>query len=517
MNKSLFLPAVALAIMAASCCKTVNIDHNLPLYEVQLDNKRQVLDGIGSSLTESSAYVLACLEPEDRHEVIQNLFGEQGANFSITRTHIGSCDFTVEGKYSFLSQEKDTLLESFSLDVNKDGFSKSQYPDVVDENFDLYQLIMEVNNIKKSQSDSTMRFIASPWSPPYWMKDNNLYYDKPNQYGGKLLKEYYGVYAQYFLKYLKAYKEDGVTFWAITPENEPMGNDGSWESLNFSPEEEAEFIGQYLGPALASSEFADVKILGFDQNVYEMGPYTEAIYGDSLANKYTYGMAVHWYCSTYTPFPSVLDSVHALYPDKVIIHTEGCIDNLGCDPWDGVGDPEGFKESGWFGNDSFWWNANATDWAYSTRWAGDLHPKYIPVHRYARFIIEGFNNWLTGFTDWNVILDSNGGPSHVRNFCGAPVMIDTKDKVIYYTPVYDVLSLLSRAFRPGDRVVYVEQADELKDDVFVCAAEKPDGKIMIAILNTTEEEVNFNIKLGNKYCAATLAPKAVQTMLVNVK
>ena len=159
--------------------------------------------------------------------------------------------------------------------------------------------------------------------------------------------------------------------------------------MDFWPAVEAEFIGQYMRPRLDESGFQDVKILGFDQNIFEMGPYTAAIYGDSLANAATAGMAVHWYGSTIDCFPDVLDSVHALYPDKTILHTEGCIDNLGCEPWDGVTDPEGFKESGWFNNDAFWWNKVATDWAYSTRWAGDTHPKYAGVHRYARYIIEG--------------------------------------------------------------------------------------------------------------------------------
>lgn len=517
MNKLLYLPVAALALVAVSCGKTVMIDHDLPMYEVKLEEKRQVLDGIGSSLTESSAFVLACIDPVERQELLSHLYGEQGANFSLARTPIGACDFTLEGHYSLVSEENDTLLNSFSLDVNKDGFDQDKYPDIVDTEYDLYQMIKEVNSIKKSQSDSVFRLIATAWTAPYWMKDNNKYFDKPNKYGGALLKKYYGLYSEYLLKYVQAYKDEGVDIWAISPVNEPMGNDGSWESMHFKPEEEAELIGRYLGPTLEKNGFADVKILGFDQNVFEMGPWTEAIYGDSASNKYTYGMALHWYGSTYTPFPEVLDSIHALYPDKVLIHTEGCIDNLGCEPWQGVSDPAGFKESGWFGNDSFWWNANATDWAYSTPFWPHLHPKYITVHRYARFIIEGFNNWVTGFTDWNVILDSNGGPTHVNNFCGAPVMIDTKTKEIYYTPVYDVLCLLSRAFRPGDRAVYVEQSEALADKVFVCAAEKPDGSIMLAALNTTEEPVEFNVKLGEKYCTLSLNPKAVQTALVSIK
>lgn len=515
--RKLFYCASALAALAfTSCGKTVKIDRSLPTFEVMTDEKRQVLDGIGSSLTESAAYVLACLPPEERHKVLEDLFGENGADFTLARTPIGACDFSLEGRYSLAEQEGDTLLESFSLAEDMKGFDASKYPDVIDSSYDLHYLIKEVCDIKKLQADTTLRIMATAWTAPAWMKDNNAYFEKEKGYGGALLKKYYGVYSDYIIKFLEAYRDLGINIWAISPENEPQGNDGSWESMHFTPAEEAELIGRYMGPRFEAAGFGDVKILGFDQNVFEMSPWTEAIYGDSLSREYTYGMALHWYGSTFTPFPEVLDSIHALYPDKVLIHTEGCIDNLGCEPWGGVSDPAGFKESGWFGNDSFWWNANCTDWAYSTPFWPDLHPKYIAVHRYARFIIEGFNHWLTGFTDWNAVLDSNGGPNHVNNFCGAPVMIDTATKEIYYTPVYDVLKLLGRAFRPGDVAIYVRQAEETADEVFVCAAQKADGSIMLGALNTTDVHKTVNIKIGNKYCVLELAPKAVQTVKVKI-
>ena len=477
---------------------------------------RQTIDGFGGSLTESSAFVLACLPVEKRQAVLEELYGENGANFSMSRTQIGASDFSVEGKYSLAEEDGDVELCSFTLDRDKEGFSRSVYPQIQDCNYDLFHLMKDVWAIKQSQADKEYRIVANTWTAPAWMKENKKYYERENGFhrGGALLPEYYDAYARYLAKYVQAWKAEGLDIWALTPVNEPMGNDGGWESMDFSPAVEAEFIGQYMRPWLDQSGYKDLKILGFDQNIFEMGPYTAAIYGDSLANAATAGMAVHWYGSTIDCFPEVLDSIHALYPDKTILHTEGCIDNLGCEPWDGVTDPVGFKESGWFNNDAFWWNTVATDWAYSTRWAGDTHPKYAGVHRYARYIIEGMNHWLTGFIDWNIVLDSIGGPNHVNNFAAAPVMIDYRNDIIYYTPYYYVLKQFSRSMRPGD-VVLSCQPSEISDQIFVCATKNGEGQIAVNILNTGEA-TTFPLQVGEYTATVEMPANSVETILVRL-
>ena len=477
---------------------------------------RQTIDGFGGSLTESSAFVLACLSAEKRQAVLEELYGENGANFSMSRTQIGASDFSVEGKYSLAEKDGDVELRSFTLDRDKEGFSRSVYPQIQDCNYDLFHLMKDVWAIKQSQADKEYRIVANTWTAPAWMKENKKYYERENGFhrGGALLSEYYDAYARYLAKYVEAWKAEGLDIWALTPVNEPMGNDGGWESMDFSPAVEAEFIGQYMRPWLDQSGYKDLKILGFDQNIFEMGPYTAAIYGDSLANAATAGMAVHWYGSTIDCFPEVLDSVHALYPDKTILHTEGCIDNLGCEPWDGVTDPVGFKESGWFNNDAFWWNKVATDWAYSTRWAGDTHPKYAGVHRYARYIIEGMNHWLTGFIDWNIVLDSIGGPNHVNNFAAAPVMIDYRNDIIYYTPYYYILKQFSRSMRPGD-VVLSCLPSEISDQIFVCATKNGEGQIAVNILNTGEA-TTFPLQVGEYTATVEMPANSVETILVKL-
>lgn len=484
---------------------------------VNTNDRRQQIDGFGNSITESSVFVLACLTPEERHAVLEEMYGADGANFSATRTVVGSSDFAVKGHYSYDDVDGDTSLEHFSMAVHQDGFSPAEYPQIQDSTYDIWQCLHEIAKIK---ADAEWRLVASPWTAPAWMKDNHQFFDREKRYGGALLPEYYEAFASYYVKYLDAYRQSGINFWAITPENEPMGNDGSWESMHLSPAVEAELIGRYLGPELRKNGFGDVKILGFDQNTFEAAPYTAAIFGDSLANSYTDGTALHWYGSTISCFPDILDSLHAAHPDKRLIHTEGCVDNLGRDGWPGVSDYEGYKECCWFRNDAFWWNPNATDWAYSTPWWPEWHPKYAVVHRYASYIIDGLNHWLTGYIDWNAVLDSIGGPTHVNNCCGAMLMVDyspvtgnPSPVTLYYTPYYYVLKQFSRSMRPGDTVLGVSNPSNAQ--IHLCAVEKQDGSYAINILNTGEE-IRFPLQIGEYSAYVALPANCVETIIVKL-
>ena len=135
------------------------------------DSTRQTIQGIGTSFTESSAFVLAHLEPEQRHEVMQKIYGESGANFTLTRTPIGACDFSVEGKYSYADQPGDRDLTSFSIAPDDAGFDPARYPGIEDSGYDLLPMIREALAIKQGQRDRELKIIASAWTAPAWMKD----------------------------------------------------------------------------------------------------------------------------------------------------------------------------------------------------------------------------------------------------------------------------------------------------------------------------------------------------------
>ena len=488
---------------------------------------KQTIDGIGSSFTESSAYVLAHLEPLERMKVMEAIYGEEGANFSLTRTHIGACDFCVEGKYSYLDQAGDTGLESFSLNPDTEGFSSSEHPGIVDENYDLLPMIKEALHIKSKQEDKELRIVASAWTAPSWMKDIEDWYirgSSKNNYqgtGGSLKPEYEETYADYLIKYLDTYRSEGVDIWGITPVNEPHGNNGQWESMHFTPESQNDFIRQYLGPKLKSGQNRDVKLLIYDQNRDGLEHWTDEILGDEETAAYVYGAAVHWYESTFKVFEDVFEKVHAKFPDHAILHTEGCIDDLGKPAPAGILDPEKFKEENWFNNDSFWWNPNATDWAYSATWEGVIsedHPVYTPVHRYARNIIVSIDHWLRGWIDWNIVLDQQGGPNHVGNFCGAPIMINTNTKEIYYTPVYYILAQFSKTIRPGDKAVQttLDLDGPDNDAIHACATLNPDNLLSVQLLNTTKEDIPIGLQIKNQFAEISVGKNSLQTIQVQL-
>lgn len=489
--------------------------------EVFPGRARQTVTGIGSSFTESSAFVLAHLDKESRQDVMRKIFSAEGANFSMARTPIGATDFSVEGKYAYAVAE-DRALKDFSIEVDRDGFSSQVYPGIRDEAFDLLPMIREALAIKAGQRDGDLRIVASAWTAPPWMKDiGDWYVGGPRGTGGMLKPGYEPVYADYLVRYLDTYRAEGVDIWALTPVNEPEGNNGHWESMHFSPESQNEFVKSHLGPALQNGGHDDVKLLIYDQNRDQMEHWTDVILGDPETAPYVYGTAIHWYSSTFRVHEEVLERVHAKFPGFDIVHTEGTIDNLGVAAHESIADPEGYEERDWFGNDAFWWNEMATDWAYTASWAAhpEDHPMYTPVHRYARNIIVSLNHWVSGWIDWNVVLDRNGGPNHVGNFCGAPIMIDTDTGQIYYTPVFFVLAQLSRTIRPGDTVVKSSRrlAGLGPDSLHAVASLNDKDLLTVNLLNTTRVPIDFSIQLGSRFAELTIPANALQTVRFNLE
>lgn len=457
---------------------------------------------------------------------MQKLYGESGANFSLTRTTIGSTDFSVEGKHSYAEVSGDTELRHFNINPDRDGFSKAEYPGIQDESFDLLPMIHQALAIKQNQDDPSLQIIASAWTAPPWMKDIETWFipgSEENNYngtGGVLKPEYIATYAEYLVKYLDAYQGAGVDIWGLTPVNEPHGNSGNWESMHFTAESQNDFIKYHLGPTLAASDHGDIELLIYDQNRDHLEHWADVIFGDPETAEYVSGAAVHWYSSTTEVYEDVFNRVNEKFPDFSIIHTEGTIDDLGKPAPNGILDPEGFQETDWFNNNGFWWNENATDWAYTATWAPNSqdHPMYTPVHRYARNIIVSLNNWMEGWVDWNAVLDQNGGPNHAGNFCGAPIMIDVNTGEIYYTPIYDVLAQFSRTIRPGDQAVQADKyLDALDDDALHASATlSSDNLLSVQLLNTTKQPISYDLVIGAKQAQINLPANSLQTVQVQL-
>ncbi len=434
------------------------------------EEKFQTITGFGGSFTEASASLLNRLSQENRDRILEAYFGETGAKYSLTRTHMNSCDFSLSN-YSYAPVEGDKELKSFSIEEDRD---------------DLIPMIKDAMAVSKDG----FKIMSSPWTAPPWMKDNN------DWRGGKLLPEYYDTWALFFSKYIDAYKAEGIDIWGFTVENEPLGNNNNWESMHFNAEEMTEFVKNHLGPKL-ESDGHDVKILGYDQNRgEELKEWARVMYKDEASSKYYDGMAIHWYASTYDWFPESLQFAHNAAPDKYLIQSEACVD----------------AEVPVWQDDAWYWSKEATDWGWD--WAPEqdkyLHPKYVPVYRYARDIIGCLNNWVDGWVDWNMVLDTQGGPNWFKNWCVAPVIVDPEKDEVYFTPIYYTLAHFSKYIRPGAKRIGFENTN---DSLMVTAVENTDN-IVVIVFNQDMESKPFSITLGDKMVDLNISGQAIQTILI---
>lgn len=433
----------------------------------------QTITGFGGAFTESSAYLLNTLSIENRDKIINAYFSKEGANYSLTRAPMNSCDFSLS-QYSYAPIAGDVTLENFSVE---------------EDEADLIPMIKDAMAV----SQEGFKIIASPWTAPPWMKDNQQWV------GGKLLPEYYDTWALFFSKYIDAYKEQGIDIWGFTVENEPLGNGNNWESMHFTPDEMTDFVKNHLGPKLEKDGKGDLKILGYDQNREHLKEWVDSMYKDEATSKYFDGTAVHWYASTYDYFPKELQYAYEKAPNKYLIETEGCIDS----------------EIPKWQDDAWYWKKEATDWGWD--WAPEdqkyLHPKYAPVNRYARDIIGCLNNRVDGWVDWNMVLDKQGGPNWFKNWCVAPIIVDPEKDEVYITPLYYTMAHFSKFIRPGAKIIELSKPDFEK--FMVTAAKNPDGSIAVVLFNETPIARDFNLSLNGKMTPLHIEGQSLQTLVID--
>ena len=450
--------------------ETFSAKENTISIELNPDEKFQTITGFGGSFTEASASLLNRLSAVNRKKILNAYFSENGANYSLTRTTIASCDFSLSN-YTYAKVENDLELKHFTIE---------------DDKSDLIPMILEAKSISKEG----FHIIASPWSAPPWMKDNK------NYVGGKLLPQFNDTFALYFSKYLTAYKKEGIDIWGITVINEPHGNGNNWESTLFSPDEMTHFVQNHLGPKLEKDGWGAVKILGYDQNRAGLKEWVDAMYKDEKTSKYYAGTAIHWYESTYEVFPEDLQYAHKKAPNKYLIQTEACVDS----------------EIPHWQDDAWYWKKEATDWGWD--WASEkdkyLHPKYAPVNRYANDIIGCLNNHVDGWVDWNMVLDTQGGPNWFKNWCVAPIIVDPEKDEVYFTPLYYVMAHFSKFMRPG--AVKIGCSINSKE-VVATAVQNPDKSIALVIFNPSEKEYTLDIQLFNTKNSISINAKALQTIV----
>ena len=364
--------------LAASSAKEETNATRFVIDEVQTFQR---VHGFGGAFTQAAASVWQGLATDElRAELIEAYFGATGIGYTTGRVPIHSCDFSPES-YTFDDVAGDYALEYFDTSI------------AVDANRSI-PFIAAALAAAGSAPDS-LKLFASPWSPPAWMKDNNQL-----SWGGSLTDDAAAAaWALYFDKWLTAYEARGVALWGVTVQNEPEGSQ-PWESCIYTPETEASFVADHLGPALRASH-PDVKIIGYDHNKDHLEQWADALF-EGAAAEYVDGIGFHWYSGACT---AAIEAVATKYPDKLVLATEACYE------LSQVGDDEDASGAAFLANGT--WSRGE---GYGAAVLGDMAAG------------------AAGWTDWNLLLDAAGGPNHVGNDCDAAILSD--GATLYYHPQF---------------------------------------------------------------------------------
>ena len=406
----------------------------------------QTFLGIGGAITDASAEVFAKLPKNKQEELLQAYYNK---DMGIGYSLVRTTIHSSDfssESYTYVT-EGDKELKTFNIEHDKK-----------------YKIPLLKRAIETAGGKLTL--FASPWSPPAFMKTNNNMLR-----GGKLLPEFYQSWANYYVKFIKSYEKEGIPVWGLTLQNEPMATQ-RWESCVYTAEEERDFLKNYLGPTLKKSGLGNTKITVWDHNRDLISQRSNTILNDPEANKYVWGIGFHWYesWSGGEPMFENIKKVHDIYPNKNLLFTEGCNEN--------------FKSE----NYQLWKNGE----------------------RYGKSMINDFNNGTVGWTDWNILLDENGGPNHVGNFCFSPIHGDIKTGELIYTPSYYFIGHFSKFIQKGaKRIDCVTSRSNLISTSFL----NPDGKVVTVVMNQSSQKIDYNVYVDTNKVSISILPHAIQTLI----
>ena len=415
----------------------------------------QEILGFGGSFTESTAYNYSLLSDEDKARFIKDYFdNKDGIGYNFGRICISSSDFSL-GLYSNV-EEGDKTLETFNIERDK------KY------------IIPFIKDALKYRNEDIVLF-ASPWSPPPYMKDNNSYIE-----GGKLLEEYKSVWALYFAKFIKAYKEEGINISAITVQNEPLAKQ-TWESCYYTAEDERDFIKYYLAPTLEKEGLSYIKIIIWDHNKERLFERANAVLSDDKVNEKVWAVGHHWYAGEHFEAVRLVNQVLK----KPTISTEHCSNFV----------------------------------------KGTIDES---AENYAKEMIEDLNCGDIAICDWNMLLDTKGGPYHNRTKrvktvegaiayeqtdrgCFAPILLDPETKQMDKTSIFYYIGHITKFAHKGAKVV---ATTKFSDKIYTVAFKNPDNSYVAVILNTSDEELQVNLRVDNTCSGFEIEPHSIMTILL---
>lgn len=411
------------------------------LINIDFSTKLQEMEGFGAALTGSSAYLInQKLNASQRENLLKDLFDPQnGIGISYLRVTMGASDFSLEDfTYNDLpAGQTDPLLSKFSV-------SKDQT--------DLIPVLKAIVALQPA-----IRIMATPWSAPAWMKTNG------KLAGGSLKPEWYGTYANYFVKYLDAYKKEGIAIDAISVQNEPL-HEAAYPSMGMDSAAQGNFIGLHLGP-LFQTKGIKTKILLYDHN-WDRPGYPISILNDPQASRYVAGSAFHAYGGSV----SAMSEVHDKFPDKGLYFTE-------------------ISGGRW-----------ATNFSDNLKW------------NMSNIFIGTANNWSKNALLWNMALDENDGPKNKGcDNCRGVVTI-ASDGTVTKNVEYYTIAHMSKFVRPGAFRVQsgrLSNSTQLEHVAFL----NPDGSKVLVVLNQGADNKKFTVVAGENQFNYTIDPNSVITLV----
>lgn len=392
--------------------------------------------GFGGSFTESAAYNYALMNKENQQKTLETLFGESGLKYKFCRLCIASSDFTLD-EFCYV-EDNDYDLHTFSIERDK----KYVIPFLKDAiAYAKHQLLL----------------FASPWSPPAFMKDTHK---RPE--GGKLKKEYYPLYAEYLIKFLKAYQSEGIEIPILTLQNEAKAKT-TWESCQFTAEEEAE-LAKILHPKLQQHHL-QTKLICWDHNKERL--YERACASFDSAGDVLDGVAFHWYTGDHY---DAIDAVRKQYPDKLVILSEFCRSLSSID--------------------------------HTTT-------------AYAKELLNTIKHGTQGICEWNLILDEQGGPYHYRienGGCDAPIRFNKSTQELAFSEIYYQTWMFAHFIKPNANALYTSSFHEL---VQISAMQNPDGTIIANIFNNTDNDYgSLHVRYNCTALEINLPKRALLTLVL---
>lgn len=397
----------------------------------------QEIDGFGFALTGGSAQMINQLNDANKEAILNDLFLTEGTSIGVSylRISLGASDLNDE---------------PFTYDETPDGS-----PDEQLTNFTLEKDQVDVIPVLKRivQLNPGIKILASPWTPPTWMKTNKSFI------GGELEKQYYDVYARYFVKYIKAMAAEGITIDAITVQNEPWYAYNN-PSMYMAPEDQAEFIKTALGPQFEANNIK-TKIIIWDHNLDGVY-YPLTVLSDPDAYKYIDGSAFHAYGGDI----SSMSTVYAQYPEKNLYFTEQ-------------------------------WTSSEGSFSGDLQW------------HISQLIIGATRNWSRNVIEWNLASNAEFEP-HTDGGCSqCQGALTITGNSITKNVSYYIIAHAAKFVRPGSVRIASDTGDQIKTVAFL----RPDGKKVLVALNASSSSIRFNIKYDGKTASPLLSAGAVGTFV----